>query len=165
MIKVLFYPATSAKDTSNYDLAICYYDALKNHPNIDIVFFEHDSKSLISHDFDIIICFGSLMHINFDYSFSIENEVLTDAFNFKNYLSIEINFIKLFSILDNNKYINGLYCTIIKDGKVLKFKQYKNGASKISVFLGQNISLQNNNSVVFDIDLYAFDYNMRLINV
>ena len=105
------------------------------------------------------------ININFDYSFSIENEVLTDAFNFKNYLSIEINFIKLFSILDNNKYINGLYCTIIKDGKVLKFKQYKNGASKISVFLGQNISLQNNNSVVFDIDLYAFDYNMRLINV
>ena len=105
------------------------------------------------------------ININFDYSFSIENEVLTDSFNFKNYLSIEINFIKLFSILDDNKYINGLYCTIIKDGKVLKFKQYKNGASKISVFLGQNISLQNNNAVVFDIDLYAFDSNMRLINV
>jgi hypothetical protein len=105
------------------------------------------------------------ININFDYSFSIENEVLTDAFNFKNYLSIEINFIELFSKLKNNKYINGLYCTIIKDGKVLKFKQYKNQAGKISIFLGQNISLQNNNTVVFDIDLYAFDSNMRLINV
>jgi spore maturation protein CgeB len=69
MIKVLFYPATSSKDTSNYDLAFCYYDALKNNPNIDIVFFKHDSESLILHDFDILICFGSLMHINFDYLF------------------------------------------------------------------------------------------------
>lgn len=105
------------------------------------------------------------ININFDYSFSIENEVLTDTFNFKNFVSIEIDFITLFSLLANNKYVNGLYCTIIKDGKVLKFKQYKNQANKVSVFLGENMVLQNNNTVIFDIDLYAFDSNMRLINV
>jgi spore maturation protein CgeB len=69
MIKILFYPAVSAQYTSNYDLAICYYEALKNNPNIEIVFFKHDLESFTPHDFDIIICFGSLMHVNFDYSF------------------------------------------------------------------------------------------------
>ena len=101
----------------------------------------------------------------FDYSFAIESEVLTDSFNLANYLSIEINFITLFSLLANSPYVNGLYCTIIKDGKVLKFKQFKNDSSKITVFLGENTSLQSNSGISFDIDIYAFDSNMRLINV
>lgn len=101
----------------------------------------------------------------FDYSFNIETEVLTDSFNIANYLSIEINFITLFSLLSDSPYVNGLYCTIIKDGKVLKFKQFKNEASKVSIFLGENTSLQSNSGISFDIDLYAFDTNMRLINV
>lgn len=105
------------------------------------------------------------INTNFDYSFNIENEVLTDNFNLKNYLSIEIDFITLFSLLSDSEYVKGIYCTVIKDGKVLKFKQFKNEASKISIFLGENVVLQNNNSISFDIDLYAFDTNMRLINV
>jgi hypothetical protein len=71
----------------------------------------------------------------------------------------------LFSRLDNSPYVYGIYCTIIKDGKVLKFKQFKNEASKVSIFLGDNITLQNSSGVSFDVDLYAFDSNMRLINV
>lgn len=104
-------------------------------------------------------------NIIFDYSFNIESEVLTDSFNLANYLSIEINFITLFSLLADSPYVYGLYCTIIKDGKVLKFKQLKNNASKVTVFLGENTSLQTNSGISFDIDLYAFDSNMRLINV
>jgi len=101
----------------------------------------------------------------FDYSFNIETEVLTDSFNIANYLSIEINFISLFSVLQTSPYVHGLYCTIIKDGKVLKFKKFKNDPSKVTVFLGENTSLQSNSGISFDIDLYAFDSNMRLINV
>ena len=111
------------------------------------------------------LSFVEANNIDFDYSFNIETEVLTDSFNLSNYLSIEIDFITLFSILGDSPYVHGIYCTIIKDGKILKFKQFKNEASKISVFLGDNVTLQNNSGVSFDIDLYAFDSNMRLINV
>ena len=112
-----------------------------------------------------LLSFVQANNTNFDYSFNIETEVLTDSFNLSNYLSIEINFITLFSLLENSPYVHGLYCTIIKDGKVLKFKQFKNETSKISIFLGENISLKNSSGISFDIDLYAFDTNMRLINV
>lgn len=111
------------------------------------------------------LSFVQANNTNFDYSFNIETEVLTDSFNLSNYLSIEINFITLFSLLEDSPYVHGIYCTIIKDGKVLKFKQLKKEASKISVFLGENITLQNSSGISFDIDLYAFDINMRLINV
>lgn len=111
------------------------------------------------------LSFVQANNTNFDYSFNIESEILTDSFNLANYLSIEINFINLFSLLENSPYVHGLYCTIIKDGKVLKFKQFKSEPSKISIFLGENISLQNSSGISFDIDLYAFDLNMRLINV
>lgn len=111
------------------------------------------------------LSFVAANNTNFDYSFNIETEVLTDSFNLSNYLSIQIDFITLFSLLTNSSYVYGIYCTIIKDGKVLKFKQFKNEASIVSVFLGDNTILNNSSGVSFDIDLYAFDSNMRLINV
>jgi spore maturation protein CgeB len=76
LIKALFYPATSRKYTSNYDLAICYYNALKNNVNLDVTFFETSVVLQTGNDFDIIICFGSLMDINFDYYFlrNIQND-------------------------------------------------------------------------------------------
>jgi hypothetical protein len=124
------------------------------------------SDSIINNNIkQTTLSFVEANNTNFDYSFNIETEVLTDSFNLSNYLSIEINFITLFSRLDNSPYVYGIYCTIIKDGKVLKFKQFKNEASKVSIFLGDNITLQNSSGVSFDVDLYAFDSNMRLINV
>lgn len=103
---------------------------------------------------------------NFDYSFLIESEVLTSSFNQKIYQYVEIDFITLFSYLANNAYVYGLYCTIIKDGKILKFKINRNQQSKITVFLGENRYANSVTSTIsFDIDIYAFDSNMKLINV
>ena len=75
-----------------------------------------------------------------------------------------MNFIQYFNYLSTNSNVFGLYCNIIKDGKILKFKVYKGEAAKITVFLGQKRE-GNQVSISFDIDLYAFDKNMRLINV
>jgi hypothetical protein len=83
----------------------------------------------------------------------------------KNYISIEIDFDSLFQVLSSNQQVYGLFCSIIKDGKVLKFKKTKNQSGKISIFLGQSSIGLNSNSVIFDIDLYAFDSDLKLINV
>lgn len=101
----------------------------------------------------------------FDYSFIIETEVLNPNFNLKNYMSIEIDFESLFNTLSSSLYIYGVYCNIIKDGKILKFKVLKNEASKISVFLGEKRNGSIQNTVAYDIDFYAFDSKMKLINV
>jgi len=111
------------------------------------------------------LSYAQAVNSNFDYSFVIETEVLNDSYNTKNYLSIEIDFDGLFNLLDNISQVYGLYCSITKDGKVLKFKRLKNQSGKISVFLGQNLAIANNDVIVFDIDLYAFDSNLKLINV
>jgi hypothetical protein len=105
------------------------------------------------------------INLDFDYSFVIETEVLNDNFNMKNYISIEIDFDSLFQVLSSNQQVYGLFCSIIKDGKVLKFKKTKNQSGKISIFLGQSSIGLNSNSVIFDIDLYAFDSDLKLINV
>ena len=110
--------------------------------------------------------YAEVVSKDFDYSFYIENEIFTSNFNQKKYEAAEINFIKYFSYLTLNPYVYGLYCTIIKDGKILKFKVNKNEAAKITVFLGEKReSLASQTALSFDIDVYAFDSNMKLINV
>ena len=101
---------------------------------------------------------------DFDHVFYIETEVFNTDFGALIYESIVLNFIKYFNDLSDNSNVFGLYCNIIKDGKILKFKVYKNEAAKITVFLGQKRE-GSQTSISFDIDLYAFDSNMRLINV
>lgn len=101
----------------------------------------------------------------FDYSFTIETEILNPNFNLKNFMSIQIDFINLFASISNFEYVFGIYCTIIKDGKILKFKILKNEATKITVFLGENRSGSIQNTIAYDIDFYAFDSKMKLINV
>lgn len=102
---------------------------------------------------------------NYDYSFPIEREVFNQNFNFNSYISIDIDFNNLFKILENNEKIYGLFCSIIKDGKVLKFKKTKNETDKVSIFLGENYTIANADPVIFDIDIYAFDSSLKLINV
>jgi hypothetical protein len=112
------------------------------------------------------LSYSEAVFTNFDYSFYIENEVFTETFNQKIYEAVDINFISFFQVLKDNPYVYGLYCTIIKDGKILKFKITKDQSAKISVFLGEKReSLANQNPPSFDIDIYAFDKNMKLINV
>jgi len=101
---------------------------------------------------------------DFDHTFYIETEVFNTDFGALIYESVALNFIQYFNDLSDNSNVFGLYCNIIKDGKILKFKVYKNEATKITVFLGQKRE-GSQNSISFDIDLYAFDSNMRLINV
>jgi hypothetical protein len=127
------------------------------------------SDFLISEGDNIILrnlSYAEVVSKDFDYSFYIENEIFTSNFNQKKYEAAEINFIKYFSYLTLNPYVYGLYCTIIKDGKILKFKVNKNEAAKITVFLGEKReSLASQTALSFDIDVYAFDSNMKLINV
>ena len=127
------------------------------------------SDFLISEGDNIILrnlSYAEVVSKDFDYSFYIENEIFTSNFNQKKYEVAEINFIKYFSYLTLNPYVYGLYCTIIKDGKILKFKVNKNEAAKITVFLGEKReSLASQTALSFDIDVYAFDSNMKLINV
>ena len=101
---------------------------------------------------------------DFDHTFYIETEVFNTDFGALIYESVVLNFIQYFDYLSTNSNVFGLYCNIIKDGKILKFKVYKDEAAKITVFLGQKRE-GNQASISFDIDLYAFDKNMRLINV
>jgi len=101
---------------------------------------------------------------DFDYTFYIEKEVFNTDFGALIYEAVALNFIQYFDSLSNNSNVFGLYCNIIKDGKILKFKVYKDEASEITVFLGEKREGVQT-SISFDIDLYAFDKNMRLINV
>lgn len=101
---------------------------------------------------------------DFDHVFYIETEVFNTDFSAPIYEYVRINFIEYFNILSNNSNVFGLYCNVIKDGKILKFKVYKNEAAKITVFLGQKRE-GSQTSISFDVDLYAFDSNMKLINV
>lgn len=101
---------------------------------------------------------------DFDHVFYIETEVFNTDFSAPIYEYVKINFIEYFNVLSNNSNVFGLYCNVIKDGKILKFKVYKNEAAKITVFLGQKRE-GSQTSISFDIDLYAFDSNMKLINV
>ena len=112
------------------------------------------------------LSYSQAVSADFDYSFYVETEVFNENFNNKIYESIELNFINYFNYLVSNSNVAGLYCNIIKDGKILKFKVYKNKATKITVFLGEKRQgILDQNSISFDIDLYAFDSNMKLINV
>lgn len=127
------------------------------------------SDSLISANDNIILrnlSYAETISTDFDYSFYIENEIFTSDFSQKKYEAAQINFITYFSYLTLNPFVYGLYCTIIKDGKILKFKVNKNEAAKITVFLGEKReSLASQTAPSFDIDVYAFDSNMKLINV
>lgn len=127
------------------------------------------SDSLISANNNIVLrnlSYAEAISTDFDYSFYIENEIFTSDFSQKKYEAVEIDFITYFSYLNLNPYVYGLYCTIIKDGKILKFKINKNEAAKITVFLGEKReNLASQTAPSFDLDIYAFDSNMKLINV
>jgi len=110
------------------------------------------------------ISYVQSINTNYDYSFIIENEVLNANYNLKMYQSISINFINLFSYLTNPS-IYGLLCSITRNGKVLKFKILRNEARFINVFLGEKPVSALNYSPSYFIDFYAFDKNLKLINV
>jgi len=75
--------------------------------------------------------------------------------------------VSLFSIsrIASNPKIYGITCIINKNGKTLKFKIYKNNAKFISVFLGEVPLNSLFYSPKYSIDFYAFDSNLKLINV
>ena len=100
----------------------------------------------------------------YDYSFIIENEVLNANYNLKMYQSISINFVNLFTYL-TNPLVNGLLCNITRNGKILKFKVLRSEARFVNIFLGEKPISSRNYSPSYFIDFYAFDKNLKLINV
>jgi hypothetical protein len=100
----------------------------------------------------------------YDYSFIIENEVLNANYNLKMYQSISINFVNLFTYL-TNPLVNGLLCNITRNGKILKFKVLRSEARFVNIFLGEKPISSGNYSPSYFIDFYAFDKNLKLINV
>lgn len=104
------------------------------------------------------------INTNYDYSFIIENEVLNANYNLKMYQSISIDFVNLFTYIINPS-VYGLLCNITRNGKILKFKILKTEARFIKVFLGEKPISSGNYSPSYFIDFYAFDRNLKLINV
>jgi len=110
------------------------------------------------------ISYVQSINTNYDYSFIIENEVLNANYNLKMYQSISINFVNLFSYLTNPS-VYGLLCNITRNGKILKFKVLRSDARFINVFLGEKPNSSKDYSPSYFIDFYAFDKNLKLINV
>lgn len=117
--------------------------------------------------FDQNINYLTSINSNYDYSFSIQNETLDAGFTENKFKQLKIDFVSIFNSgsISTNPKVYGLYCILTKDGKTLKFKILRSEAKFINLFLGE-ISL---NKVIFNpqysIDFYAFDQNMKLINV
>jgi hypothetical protein len=110
------------------------------------------------------ISYVQSINTNYDYSFIIENEVLNANYNLKMYQSISINFVDLFTYL-TNPLVNGLLCNITRNGKILKFKILRSEARFVNIFLGEKPISSGNYSPSYFIDFYAFDKNLKLINV
>jgi hypothetical protein len=104
---------------------------------------------------------------DYDYSFSIDNETLDSGFTENKFKELKIDFVALFSSgsLSTNAKVYGLYCIITKDGKTLKFKILRSQAKFINLFLGEIPLNRFSFSPPYSIDFYAFDENMKLINV
>ena len=102
---------------------------------------------------------------NYDYSFYIEEEVLNDNYFNSQYESIRIDFISLFSILNNRGANNvfGIMCVINRNGKTLTFNILKSNQSLINVFLGETQA----GNIIYktSLDFYAFDLNYKIFNV
>jgi ABC-type molybdate transport system substrate-binding protein len=102
---------------------------------------------------------------DYDYSFYIEEEVLNDNYFNSQYESIKIDFISLFSILDNRAANNvfGIMCVINRNGKTLTFNILKSNQTLINVFLGETQA----GNVIYktSLDFYAFDLNYKIFNV
>lgn len=112
----------------------------------------------------IEVSYVECININYDYSFVIENEVLNANYNLKMYQSVTINFVGLFGYL-TNPLVYGLLCSVTRNGKVLKFKILKSKGRFVNIFLGEKQTSSTNYSPSYFIDFYAFDKNLKLINV
>ncbi len=176
----------SENSANDYSISAMKYDEekfkiIENDEYIDpnqknkkqIVFSTDDYVSSALTDSQIIanitnppkeVSYVESININYDYSFTIENEVLNANYNLKMYQSITINFGDLFIYL-TNPLVYGLLCSITRNGKVLKFKILKSKGRFVNIFLGEKQTSSTNYSPSYFIDFYAFDKNLKLINV
>jgi hypothetical protein len=117
--------------------------------------------------FDQNINYLTSINSNYDYSFSIENETLDSGFAENKFKQLTIDFENIFNSgsVSTNPKVHGLYCIITKDGKTLKFKILRSEAKFIKLFLGETPLNRINFNPQYSIDFYAFDQNMKLINV
>lgn len=117
--------------------------------------------------FDVNINYLTSINSTYDYSFSIDNETLDAGFTENKFKQLKIDFVSLFnsSSIATNSKIHGLYCIVTKDGKTLKFKILRSEARFINLFLGETTLNRINFNPQYSIDFYAFDQNMKLINV
>jgi len=117
--------------------------------------------------FDQNINYLTSINSVYDYSFSIENETLDAGFTENKFKQLKIDFVKIFNSgsVSTNPNVYGLYCIIIKDGKTLKFKILRSEAKFINLFLGEIVLSSVNFNPQYSIDFYAFDRNLKLINV
>lgn len=117
--------------------------------------------------FDVNINYLTSINSTYDYSFSIDNETLDAGFTENKFKQLKIDFVSLFnsSSIATNSKIHGLYCIVTKDGKTLKFKILRSEARFINLFLGETALNRINFNPQYSIDFYAFDQNMKLINV
>jgi hypothetical protein len=111
------------------------------------------------------ISFAQSVNTQYDYSFTIEKEVLNDQFNNCIYDEVYINFQFLFDVLNNKGNYNtfGLMCVINRNGKTMKFNILKENAFIVKIFLGE--TSVGSFVAKTDIDFYAFDSNHKIINV
>ena len=117
--------------------------------------------------FDKSINYLTSINSNYDYSFNIENEILDASFAENKFKELKIDFVSIFNSnsVSNNVNVYGLYCLVTKDGKTLKFKILRSEAKFINLFLGEIPLNGINFNPQYSIDFYAFDQNMKLINV
>lgn len=103
----------------------------------------------------------------YDYSFSIDNESLVLGISENKYIQLKIDFVKLFlfSKVASNLNVYGLCCIINKNGKTIKFRIERDNAKEVNIFLGEVEINSTFYSPKYSIDFYAFDKNMKLINV
>jgi len=176
----------SENSTNDYSVSAMKYDEekfkiIENDEYINpnqknqkqIVFSTDDYVSSAFTDYQVIanitnppieVSYVESININYDYSFIIENEVLNANYNLKMYQSVTINFVDLFAYL-TNPLVYGLLCSVTRNGKVLKFKILKSKARFVNIFLGEKQTSSTNYSPSYFIDFYAFDKNLKLINV
>jgi hypothetical protein len=117
--------------------------------------------------FDQNINYLTSINSSYDYSFSIENETLDAGFTENKFKQLKIDFVSIFNSgsVSTNLKVYGLYCIITKNGKTLKFKILRSEAKFIKLFLGETPLNRINFNPQYSIDFYAFDQNMKLINV
>ena len=117
--------------------------------------------------FDQNINYLTSINSDYDYSFNIENETLDAGFAENKFKQLKIDFVSIFNSgsVSTNAKVNGLYCIVTKDGKTLKFKILRSEARFINLFLGETTLNRISFNPQYSIDFYAFDQNIKLINV